>query len=173
MSLRVLLCCNTLTHHAALAIIGGPCYHAGMAYTPATPADLKARYAAFADTPDATLQYWLDDTETRIVLQADWTDPDGPVAQMLVAAHELTLQGVGTSAETANMPAGVTQMRSGSLSLSFDNEQARTMAQGGWMATKYGAQFLDLLKRARGGIRVTNAGTVPVCGSYRTGLIGG
>ena len=139
-----------------------------MAYTPATVADLQTRYPAFAGVADARVQYWLDDARERVVLDGDWIDPDGPIAQMLVAAHELTMGGDGVSSEAANLPAGVTQMKSGTLSLSFDSGTVAAQAAGGWMATKYGAQFYQLLKLKKGGIRVTSAGTVPACrGGWR------
>lgn len=129
-----------------------------MAYTPATASTFKLRYPAFADVPDASIEYWLTDASERVVLPDEWTDPNGPVAQMLVAAHNLALGGIGGSGGL-DLPAGVTSMRSGGLSLSFDAGVAQAQAAGGWAATSYGAQYLALLKLTRGGSRVTDLGT--------------
>lgn len=139
-----------------------------MAYTPATAAKLKARFSAFADTPDETIEYWLTDALDRIVLTDEWADPDGPVAQMLVAAHNMAMDGLGGSGGL-DLPAGVTSMRSGGLSLSFDAETARAQAAGGWAATKYGAQYLSLLRLRSGGARHTTLGAVQ-CGYGATPL---
>lgn len=133
-----------------------------MPYTPATPAKLKLRYPVFASAPDETIEYWLTDASDRIVKPDEWADPDGPVAQMLVAAHNMALGGVG-GASGLDLPAGVTSMRSGGLSLSFDAGTVTAQAGGGWAATPYGSQYLALLRLARGGARTTELG-VACCG---------
>lgn len=132
---------------------------AGMAYTSATPDTLKLRYPEFADADDARIQYWLDDAFLRVV-QQDWSEADGPVAQMLVAAHNLAMGGALGDAGGGGLPAGVTQMRSGALSLSFDEDTVKAQAVGGWAATRYGAQFLALLRLTHGGPRVTRGAVV-------------
>ena len=137
-----------------------------MPYTPATAATLKLRYPVFASTPDETIDYWLADASARIVKPDEWADPDGPVAQMLVAAHNMALGGVG-GASGLDLPAGVTSMRSGGLSLSFDAGTVTAQAGGGWTATPYGAQYLALLRLARGGARTTALGMVECGGSSR------
>lgn len=143
-----------------------------MPYTPATPATLKLRFPDFADTDDAVIQYWLDDSAERIVLPDEWADPNGPVAQMLVVAHNMAMGGLGGSGGL-DLPAGVTAMRSGGLSLSFDADTARNQAAGGWAATKYGAQYLALLRLHRGGARTTTLGSAPACGWRRDSLLSG
>lgn len=134
-----------------------------MPYTPATAATLKMRFPEFDAVPDATVNYWLDDSAARIVLPNEWADPDGPVAQMLVAAHNMALGGLAGSGGL-DLPAGVTSMRSGGLSLSFDAETARNQAAGGWAATKYGSQYLGLLRLRSGGARTTTLGSAECCG---------
>lgn len=135
-----------------------------MPYTPATAATLKLSYPVFASTPDETIEYWLTDAIDRIVKPDEWADPDGPVAQMLVAAHNMARGGVG-GASGLGLPAGVTSMRSGGLSLSFDAGTVTAQAGGGWTATPYGAQYLALLRLARGGARTTSLGMVE-CGGW-------
>ena len=133
--------------------------------------DFRARYPAFDETTDDRINYWLTDAQRNV--EKSVFGPDYDLAQMLWAAHNLVLAGDGGATEIANLPAGVTQMRSGSLSLSFDNATVAAQASGTWMATKYGAQFLALLKRHRSGIRTTTAGKVSACGWRRTSLLGG
>ena len=128
-----------------------------MAYTEATAEDLKLRYPEFDSVPDQRVAYWLSDARTRTVKDGDWSDPDGPVAQMLVAAHSLAMEGDGAT-NGDGVPVGVTSMRSGSLSLSFDAGHVANVAGGGFTATRYGSQFLALLKSYRAGPRVTQGG---------------
>lgn len=123
----------------------------------------RIRFPAFESTPDASVTYWLTDSTRFIETSTFGTDTD--LAQMLYAAHNLAL----AKADAMDLPFGLTQMKSGTLSLSFD----KAAHMGGYAATKYGQQLLALLKMKCGGIRVTNAGAVPVCGWRRTSLIGG
>ena len=141
---------------------------AGMAYTAPTPATLKIRYPAFVDVPDATIQYWLDDA-VRIVgtpTGSDWLAADAPIGLMLYAAHELTKQGIGASATGLDVPAGVTSLRSGALSIGLSDDAAKASLSGGYERTAYGREFYLLLKQNRGGMRTTNAG-VPDYGGRR------
>ena len=132
----------------------------------------RARFPAFDATPDARIEYWLSDSARFIEETVFGTDFD--LAQMLYAAHNLTLAGDGGSVELANMPDGITSLRSGSLSLSFDTQTAQREAMGGWDATKYGVQLLALLKMKNSGPRVTEAGAIPAYGyPYRAGILGG
>lgn len=149
-------------------------YRGAMAYTAPTPATMKIRYPAFADVADATLQYWLDDA-VRIVgtpSGSDWLEADAPIGLMLYAAHELTKQGIGTSAAGLDIPAGVTALKSGALSISLSDDAAKASLSGGYDSTQYGREFLDLLKRNRAGTRTTNAGVPDYGGRRYVGGIG-
>ena len=135
-----------------------------MPYTPATAATLKMRFPEFEAVPDARVEYWLEDAAERVVLPDEWTDPNGALAQMLVAAHNMAMGGLGASGGSLDIPAGVTSMRSGALSLSFDAGTVAAQAAGGWAATKYGAQYLGLLQLLKGGARTTTLGNAECCG---------
>ena len=123
---------------------------------PPTVADFRLRYLNFASVPDATVQYWLDDA-ARFVTEA-WGGDYAP-ALMAYAAHQLALAGMEAQAggAGATLPGGVTSFRSGSLSVSVSDTVASAWASGSWRATRYGADFLAMLRRNRGGPIVASA----------------
>jgi hypothetical protein len=126
-----------------------------MAHTVPTAADLKARYPGFAAVPDATVNYWITDSQ-RIVTSA-WIEADYPIALMLLAAHELAMAGL-EAGEAAGLPQGVTRFSSGSMDVAFAEGLASATSYG---STRYGREFQTLLRRNRGGAIVTAPGTVP------------
>jgi hypothetical protein len=118
-----------------------------MPYTVPAPADLAARFPAFAAVPPAALAGAIAEALARV--DATWLPADYPVAVMLLAAHTLTLDGLGAGAEAAAAAAGTlgfASVRSGGLSL----ERARapqSAAEPTMLAeTTYGRRFLALLK---------------------------
>lgn len=123
-----------------------------MPYTIATPADLKQRYPEFAAVPDQRVAYWIADAGNAFDIEP--LGKNQVTAQALYAAHQLAMEGDG-EADGDGVPVGVTSMRSGSLSLSFDAGYVASRAEGGWGATKYGAQLYSLLKSYLSGPRVT------------------
>ncbi len=124
-----------------------------------TPADLKARWPAFAAVPDATVQYWLTDAE-RIVTP-DWLERDYAVGLMTLAAHEMVLNGV-TGLPASAIPAGVTSFKSGTFSATVSESVANASAAGGFGATKYGQDFAIMLRRNNGMPRLVGC-IAPVC----------
>lgn len=132
--------------------------------TPATPADVRATLPAFAAVGDAVIQTWLD--RAARVVDGSWAEADQVHAQILLAAHLMTLNGVGTGAEAemaASGALGFKSMRSGSLSLDRGDAGAGDAAMGEYGSTAYGRQFYPLLRANRGGPRVTASGCAPVC----------
>lgn len=129
-----------------------------MAYTTPDAATLKIRYPAFAAVPDPTVDYWLADA--RLIVTDAWAADDRAIAEMLLAAHNMALQGLGTAGGTvANLAAmGVTDFKSASMSVSLDAEILRASKGGGYDATSYGAQFKVYLRRNRGGPRLVKSG---------------
>ena len=118
-----------------------------MSYTVPAPADLAARFPAFAAVPPATLAQAILEAQRRV--DTSWLPGDYPIAIMLLAAHTLTLDGFGTGAEAAAAAAGTlgyASLRSGSLSL----DRARPLRGGAEPSilaeTTYGRRFLALLK---------------------------
>lgn len=134
-----------------------------MSWTAPTAADLKAAFPAFTDVADASIDYWL--TRAARTVDASWPDADGPHAQMLLAAHYLTQQGLGAGAEAQAFASGATgfrRVRSGALDLErFDKEPASD-----YETTSYGKQFSALLRTIAGGPRVTGTGALP-CDDWR------
>ncbi len=118
-----------------------------MPYTVPSPADLAARFPAFAAVPPAALAGAIAEAQMRV--DASWLPGDYPIAIMLLAAHTLTLDGLGTGAEAAAAAAGTlgySSLRSGGLSL----DRARPAGGGAEPSmlaeTTYGRRFLALLK---------------------------
>lgn len=120
-------------------------------------------YPDFADVPVSTIAYWLTDAE-RSVSQS-WVESDYAAGLMALAAHNMALKGLGAAAAiTSGIPAGITQMKSADLSLSFDSATAKAKASGSFGATIYGEEYVRLRRRNLGGPRVMGTGTVPYDG---------
>jgi hypothetical protein len=131
-----------------------------MAYTVPTADELQTRYSAFADVADATVDYWIEDAQRFV--DETWTEADYAPALMALAAHNMTLGGIGTdSASLSGLPAGVTRFKSGSFEASFTDDAANARMSGSFGATRYGQEYLLLLRRNKGGPRVQATGAVP------------
>ncbi len=117
-----------------------------MAYVPPVAADLVARFPTFAAVPTATITTALDDAAARV--DDTWTAADYALGLMLYAAHSLTLDGQGTSAEAALGAAGAlgfSSLKSGALSLDR-GAGTGAGADNVLAATTYGRRFLALLR---------------------------
>lgn len=117
-----------------------------MAATSPTATDLVARFPTFAAVPTAAVTTALAEAGTRV--DARWTAGDASLGLMLYAAHILTLDGQGTSAEAALAAAGalgISTFRAGSLAL---ERRPVTGADAGNLLTEttYGRRFLALLR---------------------------
>lgn len=132
-----------------------------MAYTAPTPATLKLRYPAFAAVDDAVTQYWLTDAE-RFVDQT-WPEGDYAPALMALAAHHMTLAGLGAATGASAIPAGVTRFRSGAMDVTIADAVAAKQATGGYQATRYGQEFVQMQRRNFGGPRVAAALATGCC----------
>lgn len=131
-----------------------------MAYTLPTPADLKLRYSDFDALDDAVIQYWLTDAERGV--DESWLEADYAPALIALAAHNLALGGLGVQASaTADLPPGIVGMRIGTLGLNFDSAVTKAKAEGTWGATRYGVEYLRLLRLNKGGALVLPTGTLP------------
>lgn len=118
-----------------------------MAYTVPTANQLQAKYPAFADVLDATIDLYIADAP----VDETWLERDYANAIMLWAAHTMTLNGIGVDEVAGYAAAGVSRIKSGTLDVSFRDGGA---AMTGYQATGYGRQFADLLKVNKGGPRV-------------------
>lgn len=131
-----------------------------MAYTDATADDLQTAFPKFAAVADETVEFWL--TQARRSVDETWTEGDYAMAQMLLAAHLMTLEGLGAGTEAELAGQGLSDFKSvRSGSFSFDRGSNTTSSSGTLASTSYGQRFLALAKINVGGPRVTNTGTIP------------
>lgn len=145
-----------------------------MAYIEPTPADLKARYAAFAAVEDATIAYWLTDAHRFVDQSWPIFDDYGP-ALIAAAAHNMAranVTGIAGGDVSGFAAAGVTSFKSGTFSAQFSETAVGKAVDGGWGSTIYGDEYLALLRRNKGGPRVTGPGVATCCGGYRDSPLG-
>lgn len=135
-----------------------------MAYVLPVASDLQARYPAFTDVADDTITYWIADSQRFV--DESWSEGDYAPALLSLAAHNMAIAGLGADAASlAGVPAGITGMKSGSLSLNFTPEAANARMSGDFPATRYGQEYLALLRRNKGGPLVSDTGALP-CPEY-------
>ena len=139
-----------------------------MAYIAPTPANLKLRYPDFSSVDDAVIQYWITDSARGV--DESWFETDYQPARLALAAHYMSRNGVG-SGSNAQIPAGVTAFRTGSMSVSFTDSAAAQQAAGGYSSTKYGQEYLEMLARNKGGPRVVGGGAI-ACNAGFNGYAG-
>jgi hypothetical protein len=136
-------------------------------YVDPTASDLKARYPAFAGVDDATIGYWLTDAHRFVDTSWPIEDDYGP-ALIARAAHEMVeakVSGIAQDEVEELAGFGLTQFKSGSFSASFSEAAAAQATEGGLASTKYGREYLALLRRNKGGPGTTGPGCVPApCG---------
>lgn len=134
-----------------------------MAFTEPTPADLKARFPAFADVADATVQVYLDDTAAAV--DQSWPETLYTQAKAAKAAHEMALLNLGVRSEAEGWAAaGLTRVESGNFKAQFSDDAVRRASAGGLTATPYGMIYKRLLRAAKGGPRMVNGG--PAAGGW-------
>lgn len=127
-----------------------------MAYETPTAAQLAARFPAFAGVPPETIDVHIADAVAMHV-DTSWKETDYPIAAMAYAAHAMALLNIGDHGEVEEYAkAGVSSIKSGNFSASFDGAKVSAAAAGGLNATVYGRQYKLLLLRNRGGARVVS-----------------
>lgn len=118
-----------------------------MPYTAPTAQDLRAKFPTFAGIDDAVIAAALADAAR--VVDEGWAEDDFKTARLLYAAHTLTLDGYGASADVAAyQAAGVRSLSSGQLSVSFADAGANASTLG---TTSFGRRYLELAARNVGG----------------------
>lgn len=136
-----------------------------MAYTIPTAAEFKAAFPAFAAVPDAAIEQAL--SEATAYEDETWPDQQTYAnGLMLLAAHFLTQQGLGTGAEAAAAAGGMsTFQRAKSGTFEFDRG-AKAASAGGdpfyddLMSTSYGRRWAALAKRLFSGPLVLGGGVL-------------
>jgi hypothetical protein len=99
-----------------------------------------------------------------------WAEGDYAAGLMSLAAHNLALAGFGTrGAALAELPAGVSRFKSGTLDVTLTDAAANARMNGGYDSTLYGAEYQLLLRRNRGGPLVQDTGVVPLGECNRLG----
>lgn len=140
-----------------------------MGYAKPLAGHLTARYPAFNAVSSATIAYWLTDAERSV--DTSWGEGDYAAALMALAAHNMTVAGLGADAASlASVPVGLTRMKSGSLELGFTDAAANARMGGDFTATRYGQEYLALLRRNRGGPLVSDTGVLPQYAPYPPGV---
>jgi hypothetical protein len=135
-----------------------------MAYQVPSAADLIARYPAFAAVAPATIDIHLADAATSGVDQS-WLEADYAPAIAALAAHRMTLLGIGAHGEAANYARqGVSEIKSGGFQAKFADKHVGTAASGKLEATPYGQAYAVMLRRNKGGPRLVGAG--PAVGGW-------
>jgi len=119
-----------------------------MAYVIPTADDLKAKYPAFADVADATINLYIADAQ----VDTSWIEADYAPAIMAWAAWSMTDTGIGTGGEVAGyIGSGVSRLKSGTLDVSFSDKAA---SLSGYETNIYGRHYLMLYRKNKAGPRV-------------------
>lgn len=111
-----------------------------MSYVVPAPADLRARFPAFAAVPDDAVQGALDEAARRV--DTTWPEADYRTGRLLYAAHVLTMDGLGSGTETQLM--GFRRIKVSSLEL--EREPGPTATAESLTSTSYGRRFLELAR---------------------------
>ena len=121
-----------------------------MPYSPATSAQLKTRYPAFALVSENTIDEWLAEGVTEC---AAWPEDYRARGEMAYAAGMMADLGVLTG---SSVPAGVTSFKSADFSATISEN---VVARVGFKASPYGREFIQLRRRFFGGPRLVG----PTC----------
>lgn len=124
-----------------------------------TPAQFKTAKPQFAAVPDTKVQAYLD-MAARFV-DGSW-GADQDMAQIAMTCHLMTLDGLGTDAQSQSQASGAAQyqtVKSGLLTLTRFQKAASTSTFKDWLSqTACGQFFAVLLRMNRGGPRVVRGG---------------
>lgn len=119
-----------------------------MAHTKPTPENLKDRYPAFAAVDDLAVQIWLTDAERGV--DESWLEADYAPAIMALAAHHMSLIGLGTG----SIPSGVTKFKSAGFEATISDGIAGDKRFG---STVYGREYQLVLDRNKAGPRLVTS----------------
>lgn len=128
-----------------------------MPYVAPTPAQLKGRFPAFAAVDNLIVQGALDEAAARV--DQTWREQDFQLAQLLYAAHILTLdgQGGGQEAQFSSLSAaGVQSIKIASLQLTIAKTKEAGADASLLKTTSFGRRFWDLMRLNFSGAVVLN-----------------
>lgn len=121
-----------------------------MAYVAPTPTAFKARYPEFQPVSDALVQLVLDEAISDV--GDTWLEKDRARAQMLLAAHMLTMEGEpgrSTTGQGSGATGPVKRRKVGDVETEFagNGASAGGGSASGYAATIYGQEFLSLMRK--------------------------
>lgn len=125
-------------------------------------ANLIAAFPKFSKVPTATIVFWLERAAREV--DTSWTADDIDFARSLLAAHYMTLEGLGSGTEAKINAEGLgdfKSVRSGQFSFTRGDMSSDSASAGELGSTSYGRQYMELLARNRGGPRVMSTGVLP------------
>ncbi|WP_022697922.1 DUF4054 domain-containing protein [Euryhalocaulis caribicus] len=118
-----------------------------MAYVQPDAAAFQVRFPSFASVDGAVITAAL--SRARRTVDDSWLEDDRAEAEMLHAAHDLTLEGIGATREA--QLAGFKRLKLGSLEL---ERQAGDGSTSAFASTTYGQKFLALMRRSVPAVKV-------------------
>ncbi|MBV2144240.1 DUF4054 domain-containing protein [Falsochrobactrum sp. TDYN1] len=131
-----------------------------MACDPITPARFKELKPQFAAVDDAVITGYI--TLGGMWVDGSWPDRLCEAAQTAIVCHLMTLDGLGTDAQSQQFKAGLSNFqsfKSGELTLTRFQKSAGETSYSEWLAqTSCGAFFAQLLRMAKGGPRIAMGG---------------
>ncbi len=117
------------------------------------PQDLVARFPAFAAVPYGTIAIHLTDALSGV--DTSWAVGDYAQAITALAAHNMALLGLDAASESTTYARnGVSSLRDGNFSVSFNDKSVSALCGGGFDASQYGRIYRTLLRRNKAGPRL-------------------
>jgi hypothetical protein len=121
-----------------------------MAYVPPTATTFKARFSEFAPVSDVLVDLVLAEAIDQV--GDTWLERDRARAQMLLAAHTLTLEGEPgrTTTGVSSASTGTVKRRKvGDVEVEFAGVGSGSGASGGsgFASTTYGVEYLALMRK--------------------------
>lgn len=139
-----------------------------MAYSAPAKAAFVEVFPAFAAVTDTAYNFWSAQAVLITEPMQACLDQRMDLATMLLTAHYLTLQGIGTGAEAemaAQGASGFKRLKSGTIEIER-GDSSSDASLGEYSQTAYGHQLWPMLRACIGGPLVTGTGTVAGCGGF-------
>lgn len=120
-----------------------------MAYVPPTAESFKLRYPEFAPVSDALITLVLNEAIDQV--GETWLERDRARAQMLLAAHTLTLEGEPARTTTGKSSAGtgaIKRRKVGDVEVEFATPGGSSGGSvgNGFASTTYGIEYMRLMR---------------------------
>jgi hypothetical protein len=132
-------------------------------YVEPTAANLLCFFPEFNTVAEPIISAYLKRASTTV--DTSWSEGDFGYARMLLAAHLMTVNGIGSSSQAASIADGSGEFRSMAIGpLRLERFDKGSAAETGYAATRYGREFQTLLRRNRGGPRVAGYSSAPDMG---------